>query len=79
MPKKPKTDWGVVEQTPHWRAFQKWARLLAMKPYSPPPAELMPKMLTHDEKTGRIVPMFPEAARKVQPLPLRSLKTQAAR
>lgn len=39
----------------------------------------MPKMLTHDEKTGRIVPMFPEAARKVQPLPLRSLKTQAAR
>ena len=53
--------------------------MLAMKPYSPPPAELMPRMLTHDEKTNRIVPVFPEAARKVQPLPLRSLRTQAVR
>lgn len=39
----------------------------------------MPRMFTHDEKTNRVVPVFPEAARKVQPLPLRSLKTQAAR
>ena len=49
-----------VRETPHGAAFRKWASSLAMEPYTPPPPEVKSRMLTYDERTERVIPVFPD-------------------